>query len=100
QRRTSVRLLHAGPDRERRRARRVDAEPDPRADPPRHGGQSLSLRRVPEDRGGDSHVARLIRTEKEVEGRYEEVWLVVDEDAPEQWAPGPRGNAGRPGGGN
>jgi len=24
-------------------------------------------------------VARLIRTEKEVEGRYEEVWLVVEE---------------------
>ena len=33
-------------------------------------------------------MARLIRTEKEVEGRYEEVWLVVDEDALEQWPPG------------
>jgi xanthine dehydrogenase YagR molybdenum-binding subunit len=35
-------------------------------------------------------VARLIRTEKEVEGRYEEVWLVVEEDALEQWPAGAR----------
>jgi len=35
-------------------------------------------------------VARLIRTEKEVEGRVEEIWLVVDEDALEQWPAGPR----------
>jgi CO/xanthine dehydrogenase Mo-binding subunit len=41
-------------------------------------------------------VARLIRTEKEVEGRYEEVWLVVDEDALEQWPAGPRDVVGRP----
>jgi CO/xanthine dehydrogenase Mo-binding subunit len=41
-------------------------------------------------------VARLIRTEKEVEGRYEEVWLVVDEDALEQWPAGPRSIVGRP----
>ena len=34
-------------------------------------------------------MARLIRTEKEVEGRFEEVWLVVDEDALEQWPAGP-----------
>jgi CO/xanthine dehydrogenase Mo-binding subunit len=34
-------------------------------------------------------LARLIRTEKEVEGRYEEVWIVVDEDALDQWPPGP-----------
>ena len=34
-------------------------------------------------------MARLIRTEKEVEGRYEEVWLVVEEDALEQWPAGP-----------
>src|SRR5207253_7089316 len=47
------------------------------------------------DRGGLS-LARLIRTEKEVEGRYEEVWLVVDEDALEQWPPGPRTIVGRP----
>jgi CO/xanthine dehydrogenase Mo-binding subunit len=40
-------------------------------------------------------VARLIRTEKEVEGRYEEVWLVVDEDALEQWPSGPRDIVGR-----
>jgi xanthine dehydrogenase YagR molybdenum-binding subunit len=35
-------------------------------------------------------MARLIRTEKEVEGQREEVWLVVDEDALEQWPAGAR----------
>jgi CO/xanthine dehydrogenase Mo-binding subunit len=41
-------------------------------------------------------VARLIRTEKEVEGRYEEVWLVVEEDALQQWPAGPREIVGQP----
>ena len=41
-------------------------------------------------------MARLIRTEKEVEGRYEDVWLVVEEDAVEQWPAGPREIVGRP----
>jgi xanthine dehydrogenase YagR molybdenum-binding subunit len=41
-------------------------------------------------------VARLIRTEKEVEGRFEEVWLVVEEDPLEQWPAGPRSVVGRP----
>jgi len=41
-------------------------------------------------------VARLIRTEKEVEGRYEEVWLVVEEDALDQWPAGPRQTVGKP----
>jgi xanthine dehydrogenase YagR molybdenum-binding subunit len=41
-------------------------------------------------------MARLIRTEKEVEGRYEEVFLVVEEDALEQWPAGPRRVVGRP----
>jgi CO/xanthine dehydrogenase Mo-binding subunit len=41
-------------------------------------------------------VARLIRTEKEVEGRYEEVWVVVEEDALEQWPAGAREIVGRP----
>src|SRR5438552_3048439 len=41
-------------------------------------------------------MARLIRTEKEVEGRYEEVWLVVEEDALDQWPAGPREVVGRP----
>jgi len=40
-------------------------------------------------------VARLIRTEKEVEGRYEEVWVVVDEDALDQWPAGPLTTVGR-----
>ena len=41
-------------------------------------------------------MARLIRTEKEVEGRFEEVWLVVEEDPLEQWPDGPRDVVGRP----
>jgi hypothetical protein len=41
-------------------------------------------------------VARLIRTEKEVEGRFEEVWIVVEEDPLEQWPAGPREIVGRP----
>ena len=42
-------------------------------------------------------MARLIRTEKEVEGRYEEVWLVVEEDSLDQWPAGPREIVGRAG---
>ncbi len=41
-------------------------------------------------------MARLIRTEKEVEGRFEEVWLVVEEDPLEQWPEGPLSVVGRP----
>jgi xanthine dehydrogenase YagR molybdenum-binding subunit len=41
-------------------------------------------------------VARLIRTEKEVEGRFEEVWLVVEEDPLQQWPAGPQSVVGRP----
>ena len=40
-------------------------------------------------------MARLIRTEKEVEGRFEEVWLVVEEDPHEQWPAGPGAVVGR-----
>ena len=40
-------------------------------------------------------MARLIRTEKEVEGRYEDVWIVVDEDALDQWPAGPLTTVGR-----
>jgi CO/xanthine dehydrogenase Mo-binding subunit len=40
-------------------------------------------------------VARLIRTEKEVEGRYEDVWIVVEEDALDQWPEGPLTTVGR-----
>jgi len=40
-------------------------------------------------------VARLIKTEKEVEGRFEEVWLVVEEDPLEQWPAGARTIVGR-----
>jgi len=41
-------------------------------------------------------MARLIRTEKEVEGRYTEQWIVVEEDALEQWPEGPLQTVGRP----
>ena len=41
-------------------------------------------------------MARLIRTEKEVEGRYEEVWTVVEEDALDQWPAGPLEVVGQP----
>ena len=40
-------------------------------------------------------MARLIKTEKEVEGRYEEQWVVVEEDVLEQWPAGPRDVIGR-----
>jgi xanthine dehydrogenase YagR molybdenum-binding subunit len=40
-------------------------------------------------------VARLIRTEKEVEGRFEDVWLVVEEDPLPQWPAGPLAVVGR-----
>ncbi|HJQ74959.1 MAG TPA: xanthine dehydrogenase family protein molybdopterin-binding subunit [Gaiellaceae bacterium] len=40
-------------------------------------------------------MARLIRTEKEVEGRFEEVWIVVEEDPLEQWPAGPLATVGR-----
>ncbi|HKC20868.1 MAG TPA: xanthine dehydrogenase family protein molybdopterin-binding subunit [Gaiellaceae bacterium] len=40
-------------------------------------------------------MARLIRTEKEVEGRYEDVWIVVEEDALDQWPAGPLTTVGR-----
>jgi CO/xanthine dehydrogenase Mo-binding subunit len=40
-------------------------------------------------------VARLIRSEKEVEGRYEEVWTVVEEDALDQWPAGAGNVVGR-----
>ena len=40
-------------------------------------------------------MARLIRTEKEVEGRYTEQWIVVEEDALERWPEGPLAVVGR-----
>jgi CO/xanthine dehydrogenase Mo-binding subunit len=41
-------------------------------------------------------VARLIKTEKEVEGRWTEQWIVVEEDVLEQWPAGPLEIVGRP----
>jgi CO/xanthine dehydrogenase Mo-binding subunit len=41
-------------------------------------------------------VARLIRTEKEVEGQFTEQWIVVEEDALEPWPEGALATVGRP----
>ncbi len=41
-------------------------------------------------------MARLIKTEKEVEGRYSEQWVVVEEDVLDQWPAGPQRVVGRP----
>jgi xanthine dehydrogenase YagR molybdenum-binding subunit len=41
-------------------------------------------------------VARLIRTEKEVEGKYTEQWILVEEDPLDQWPEGPLETVGRP----
>ncbi|HXV03729.1 MAG TPA: xanthine dehydrogenase family protein molybdopterin-binding subunit [Gaiellaceae bacterium] len=41
-------------------------------------------------------MARLIKTEKEVEGRYTDTWIVVEEDTLDQWPEGPRDSVGRP----
>jgi CO/xanthine dehydrogenase Mo-binding subunit len=40
-------------------------------------------------------LARLIRTEKEVEGRFTEQWIVVEEDTLEQWPAGALDQVGR-----
>jgi CO/xanthine dehydrogenase Mo-binding subunit len=40
-------------------------------------------------------LARLIKTEKEVEGRYSETWVVVEEDTLNQWPAGPLDTVGR-----
>src|SRR5689334_22440422 len=91
-----MRLLHPGSGRQRGGARRREPVADRRRDSPSHGGQHLPLRHVSTHRGGDPALARLIRTEKEVEGRFEEVWLVVEEDPLEQWPEGPLTVVGRP----
>ena len=41
-------------------------------------------------------MARLLKTEREVEGRVEESWLVVEEDALDQWPEAPLATVGRP----
>jgi len=41
-------------------------------------------------------VARLIRTEKEVEGNYTEQWIVVEEDPLERWPAGALETVGKP----
>src|SRR5207244_5839900 len=95
-RRASVRFLHSGADRLGGGAGRSAPRADFGRDQARNVRQPVPLRHVSEDRGGCSSVARLIRTEKEVEGRYSEQWIVVEEDVLEQWPAGPRGIVGRP----
>src|SRR5687768_16358534 len=41
-------------------------------------------------------MARLIKTDKEVEGNYTEQWLVVEEDALDPWPAGPLETVGKP----
>ncbi|MEX2465061.1 MAG: molybdopterin cofactor-binding domain-containing protein, partial [Gaiellaceae bacterium] len=41
-------------------------------------------------------MARLIKTEKEVEGRFTEQWIVVEEDVLDPWQAGPLETVGRP----
>src|SRR5262249_62319106 len=79
-----MRLLHARTDRVRLRARRGQPEPEPGRDPARDGGEPVPLRHGSEDRGGGLDLARLIRTEKEVDGRLEVGGLVVDRAPPGQ----------------
>src|SRR5256885_14157255 len=90
-----MRLLHAGAGRVGRGARRREPRSDGRGDPTSDGRQHVPLRHVSANRGGDAALARLIRTEKEVEGRFEEVWLVVEEDPLTQWPDGPLTVVGR-----
>src|SRR5262249_26598777 len=93
--RGAVRLLHAWTGRVGGRARCAQPEPERRGDPPSHGRQHLPLRHLSTNRGGDPALARLIRTEKEVEGRFEEVWLLIEEDPLRQWPSGPQAVVGR-----
>src|SRR6266511_5730831 len=58
--------------------------------------EPVPLRHLPAQPGGDPDLARLIKTEKEVEGRYTETWIVVEEDALDQWPEGPQSVVGRP----
>src|SRR5262249_20273222 len=60
----------------------------------RDGREHLPLRGLHEDRardpprGRDCMTARFVRTQKEMEGRYEDVWALVDEaDDTETWCP-------------
>src|SRR5204863_586686 len=94
-RRGAMRLLYTRPGRLGGGARRREPRSDRRRDPAPDGGQHVPLRRLSANRGGDPALARLIRTEKEVEGRFEEVWLVVEEDALTQWPAGPLAVVGR-----
>ena len=87
-----MRLLHAGADRQRDGAARARAAADPGADPRRDGRQPLPLRRLPEDRARDParrgrrDDPRFVKTQTEMEGRYEDVWVLVDDaDDVESW---------------
>ena len=61
---------------------------DPGADPRRDGRQHLPLRHIPQDRAGDPPSVgpggrvkpRLVKSQREMEGRFEDVWVLVDED--------------------
>ena len=90
-----MRLLHTRADRSA--AALVAEIPQPSSEEIQHrmAGNPLPLRHVSPNRGGDRLVARLIKSEKEVEGRYEEVWTLVEEDALAQWPAGPGAVVGK-----
>src|SRR5436190_18293352 len=90
-----MRLLHSRPDRVGGGSGRGEPDAVARRDSTRDVREPLPLRHLSQDRGGHHHLARLIRTEKEVEGRYEDVWIVVDEDGLDQWPAGPLTTVGR-----
>src|SRR5262249_21217929 len=87
------RLLHTGADRERVRAARPVAAAELGGDPGRDGRKPLPLRRLSEDRardparrGSTRMSVRLVKAQREMEGRYEDVWVLVDEaDDLETW---------------
>ena len=75
----------------------VEAVPEPTRDEIRHamGGNLCRCGAYPKIEEAIARMARLIRTEKEVEGHYSETWVVVEEDALDQWPAGALNTVGR-----
>src|SRR5262249_33568322 len=91
--RVAVRLLHTRADRERVRAAGAHAAADVRGDQRGDGRKPVPVRCLSEDRAGDparrgstSMTVRFVKAQREMEGRYEDVWVLVDEaDDLETW---------------
>src|SRR5262249_12287702 len=91
--RVPVRVLHAGAAALGVGPARAHREAVAHGDPHRHGGQPLPLRRLREDRARDPARLwtrnrglmagpRLVKTQVEMEGRYEGRWVLVEEEGP------------------